>query len=84
MTCSWIQTLRKPKILDMSIFDWVASLLAAALAGYFLFKLRGWFNWTLFIVGWTLAGVAIHKLFGVNTMLGYYMGLNPKPIRKEC
>jgi hypothetical protein len=84
MACSWIQSLRKPKILDMSIFDWVTSLLAAFLVGYFLMKLRGYINWALFIVGWTLAGVAIHKLFGVNTMLGYYMGLNPKPIRKEC
>jgi hypothetical protein len=83
MACSWIQTLRKPKILDMSIFDWVTSLLGAALLGYFL-KLRGYFNWTLFLAGWTLTGVAAHAAFGVNTMFGYYLGINPKPIRKEC
>lgn len=83
MACSWIQTLRKPKILDMSIFDWVTSLLAAALVGYFL-KLHGYVNWTVFLVGWTLTGVAIHAAFGVNTMFGYYLGLNPKPIRKSC
>jgi hypothetical protein len=83
MACSWIQTLRKPKILDMSIFDWIASLLVAALVGYYL-RIRGYINWFLFLSGWTLFGVAIHALFGVHTMLGYYLGLNPKPSRKEC
>jgi len=83
MACTWIQFLRKPKILDMSIFDWVVSLLAAAILGYFM-KLRGYIQWTVFLVGWTLAGGAIHAAFGVNSMFGYYLGLNPKPIRKDC
>ena len=33
---STIETLRKPKILGMSIFDWVASLTGAVLIGIFL------------------------------------------------
>jgi hypothetical protein len=67
----------------MSIFDWVTSLLGAALLGYFL-RLRGYVNWIVFLSGWTLTGVAIHAAFGVNTMFGYYLGLNPKPVRKDC
>jgi hypothetical protein len=33
---------------------------------------------------WILFGVVVHLYFGINTMLGYYLGLNPKPIREEC
>jgi hypothetical protein len=68
----------------MSIFDWIASLLGAFLVGYFLLKLRGYTNWAVFIVAWTLAGVGIHAAFGVNTMFGYYLGINPKPVRTIC
>ena len=81
--CSWIQTLRKPKILNMSIFDWLASLLAAVLVGRY-FGITGYAKWVIFLLAWTFGGVAIHHYFGVNTMLGYYLGLNPKPIRAEC
>lgn len=80
--CSTIQGLRKPKVFDMSIFDWIASLLLAAIFGYFL-KLRG-FAWVLLIFFWILFGVVVHLYFGIDTMLGYYIGLNPKPIREEC
>ena len=38
---------------------------------------------TLLVI-WTLGGVAIHYAFGVNTMLGHYLGLNPLPVRAEC
>lgn len=81
--CTTIQRLRKPKILDMSIFDWVASLLAAALAAYYM-GIRGYIHWLLFFIAWTLTGVLVHTGFGVNTMFGYYLGLNPKPIREDC
>ena len=80
--CTTIQLLRKPKMLNMSIFDWVTSLLAAAILGFYL-GIKG-YQWGPFIVGWILFGVAAHYAFGVNTMLGYYLGLNPPPERKEC
>ena len=80
--CTTIQTLRKPKILKMSIFDWLISLLVAVLVGYF-FKIRG-FIWIPFLFAWILLGVAVHSYFGVNTMLGYYLGINPIYIREEC
>lgn len=78
--CTTIQRLRKPKILDMSIFDWVTSLLGAFLIGKFF----GVKNWLLFIFAWIAFGVFAHWYFGINSMFGYYLGINEKPIRKDC
>jgi hypothetical protein len=80
--CTWIDKLRGPKILDMSIFDWIASLLGAVILGHML-NLETPLNWVLFLIAWTAFGVLIHYAFGVSTMLGYYLGLNPKPERKK-
>ena len=80
--CTPIQALREPKILDMSIFDWVTSLFAAWLVGRW-FKISG-LQWPLFLIGWIIFGIVTHKAFGVNTMLGYYLGLGPKPVRTPC
>jgi hypothetical protein len=73
-----INTLRGPKILNMSIFDWVVSIAGAFLLG----KLLGVKQWALFLVAWVLFGIWVHWVFGVKTMLGYYVGLNEKPERK--
>jgi uncharacterized membrane protein YcaP (DUF421 family) len=75
---SWIETLREPKILDMSIFDWIISLVVAATVGKWL----GINQWPLFLVVWIAFGIWAHWLFGIETMLGYYVGLNEKPERK--
>jgi hypothetical protein len=80
--CTPLQYLRKPKILNMSIFDWVTSLLGAGLFGWWL-GLKG-IQWLWFLLAWVVFGVVTHLAFGVDTMLGYYLGLNPKPERKEC
>jgi hypothetical protein len=82
--CSPIQALRGPKIFDMSTFDWVTSLGAAAIVGHFAMHLKKPIHWVVFLVAWTLTGVLIHLAVGVDTMLGYYLGLNPKPVRKPC
>ena len=79
--CTTIQKLRKPKILNMSIFDWITSLLGAILVGYFM-GLKTTVSWLLFIFLWIILGVITHWLFGVNTQFGFYLGLNPKPDRK--
>ena len=78
---SLLSQLRKPKILDMSVFDWVTSLLAAYLVGLYAFKIKGLVYWGIFIVCWILFGVFAHKVAGVDTMLGYYLGLNRPPKR---
>lgn len=74
-----IQTLRKPRIFGMAIFDWTLSLGFGWIVGHYWLHIKTrqhMINWLLL---WTLFGILIHKLFGVNTMLGYYLGLNPKP-----
>jgi len=82
--CTPIELLRKPKLLGMSIFDWVVSLLFAILVGYFILKLKSIFSYIVWFILWTLFGIIVHRIFNVNTMLGYYLGLNPKPVRKQC
>lgn len=82
--CSTLDYLRKPKIWDMSIFDWATSILGAILIGYFILGLRSLSSYIIWIIIWTFIGIAIHYALGVNTMLGYYLGINPKPERKNC
>ena len=66
----------------MSIFDWVASLLGAFLLAHFL-SIK-YSHMVLFLLFWVLFGVVVHAYFNVPTMLGYYLGLNEKPVRTEC
>lgn len=77
-----IQTLRAPTIAGMPLFDWAGSLIAAYLVGRVL-HINGW-SWVPWLIIWTLFGVLVHYLLGVNTMLGYYLGVNPKPKRMSC
>jgi len=76
-----IETLRGPKILDMSIFDWITSIAGAILLGKWL-GIKGFEQWIGFILAWIVFGIVVHWVFGVKTMLGYYVGLNEKPERK--
>ena len=71
--------LRKPKIFGMAIFDRTVSLLLGLLVGWLL-SVKG-IGWIPFLVAWVLFGIAVHAVFGVNTMLGYYLHLNPIPVR---
>ena len=73
--------LRKPKILDMSIFDWVTTLIGGYLLAHYLFKLNDTQSIVVFEIGFIIFGIIVHKLFGINTMLGYYLGINDKPKR---
>jgi len=73
--------LRKPKILDMSIFDWVTALIGGYLLAYYLFNISDINLIIMFEFGFILFGIIVHKIFGVNTMLGYYLGINEKPLR---
>jgi hypothetical protein len=77
-----MDALRKPKILDMSIFDWITALLFGYLLAKYLFKLSDTSSIVLFEISFIVFGIIVHKLFGINTMLGYYLGINDKPIRK--
>jgi hypothetical protein len=73
-----IQTLRSYRVAGMAAFDWLASLLGAALIGYFLFHLDSPLAWVTFVFAWIAFGVIVHLALGVPTMLGYYFGLNDR------
>jgi hypothetical protein len=77
MDCSLIEKLRSPKILDMSAFDWITSLMGAVLVGKWI-QTKDWFT---FILAWIAFGVVAHLIFGVDSMFGYYIGVNKKPVR---
>ena len=84
--CGTIDLLRKPKVLDMSIFDWVTSLLGAWIVGVYVIGLKGAgaLVWCVYLLFWVMLGVLAHCVFGVPTMLGYYIGVSTKPVRKAC
>lgn len=81
--CTLIDKLRQPKIADMSIFDWLTSMVAAVLIGVAI-GIKNPMSWIMFSSGWVLFGIIMHWIFGVPTMLGYYLGINNKPVRKNC
>lgn len=80
-----IQTLRKPKIFGMAIFDWVMTLLGSYLLTYLIYNYYHKYHFTTLYVIVTIKlvilGIFLHWLLGVKTMLGYYLGINSKPLR---
>jgi hypothetical protein len=69
--------LRSLRLFEIAVFD----VLGVALAAYIFNKMcpntsrTGWF-WLLFSFG-----IVVHKILGVDTMLGYYLGINGVPRR---
>lgn len=89
-----IKELRKPKILNMAIFDLVATLLIAHIVHYILWsnplditdkKKRTWIQYlsSLMIIYITFIGIGVifHRIFKVQSALSAYIGFNEMPIR---
>jgi len=76
-----LEKLREPKVGGMAAFDWTMSLLAAFIVGRYILNLKSKKDWVLWIFIWICIGVFVHKVLGIDTMLGYYLSLNPKPDR---
>lgn len=71
-----INTLRKPKLYNIAIFDLGGTLIGAyVLADY----MDG--NPYEYMAMAIIAGIIVHKLLGINTALNYYLGLSPPPTR---
>lgn len=77
-----VTTLRRPRIFGIAIFDLVGSYATALAIGYWLLRMRTCIEWIAWLLAWTAFGVIVHAMLGVPTMLGYYLGINHKPIRK--
>lgn len=69
-----LKTLRTPKIFNIAIFDLSATLLFAY---YLAVRFNG--NKIYYMVGALLLGIFVHWIFGINTMLNYYLGLSDVP-----
>lgn len=75
-----IARLRAPRVAGMALFDWTASLLAAALIGRYALGLGASpAAWAAWIAAWVAFGVLVHVALGVPTTLGYYLGVNARP-----
>ena len=91
MSCNIIDKLRGPKVLNMSIFDWVATFLVAVILSLVLHSITK-INYLILIIllfsSLIILGVVIHKALGIPTMFNYYLGLNNKESvlknRKVC
>lgn len=79
--CTLIEKLRSPKILDMSTFDWITSMMGALAIGKWVLHLKSVAAWAAWIVAWIAFGVIVHMIFKVKSMFGYYIGVNEKPVR---
>jgi hypothetical protein len=79
---SLIEKLRKPKIFDMALFDWVSSIL---LTLYISYKYNNdKYDNIIFIkslIIMIILAVSIHYIFNINTKFNYYLGLNDNPKR---
>ena len=65
MSCTWLDTLRKPKILNMSIFDWLLTLLGSFTIGHLVYSNYKMNYWNLVFP----AGHRLHQpeQFGCDT-----------------
>lgn len=81
---SFIQTIRKPRILGMSIFDIVTGFLGMVIVFLLAWKwhfpkLSPWRFVGAAVLLMFPVGIAFHIVFGVNTSLNYRLGLSYKP-----
>lgn len=85
-----LETLRKPKVFDIVVFDTVAALLGAIILWAIVYaitkKTEKESKWVMgphwiphFIVLTFLLGIFAHRIVKRPTKLNYYLGLGPDP-----
>jgi hypothetical protein len=94
--CTLIEILRTYQVFGLAIFDWTLTYISAYFIAYIVFTILKYFKvirstksnsrMLIFSTFITLVGSAIyiHYLFGIHTMLGYYLGLNDYPNVVKC
>lgn len=63
----------------MKIIDWLTFFMGSGLIGALVFKLKGAQAWAIFLLAWTFILVYVHRILGIQTQVGYYLGLNKDP-----
>lgn len=76
---SIVTELRKYKIMKMAIFDWSLVIIAAIIWTWYTNSDNKLITFLKIFTGLVILGVIIHKLLGIPTMFGYYLGVNEKP-----
>ena len=71
--------MKQPVIFGLTLLQWAASFMGVGLIGAFVLKLKGPQAWGLFLLAWTLFGMIMLRVFGIQTQLGYYLGLVKDP-----
>lgn len=72
-----IDTLRKPKIADFVIFDWIATILSAYVISSFTD-----YNFIIVLIILLIISVILHIVFKVDTKTNYLLGISDYPIRE--
>lgn len=78
-------SLRSVKVLDIAVFDVLATVALALLVLWAVRRYRPYRErrvgvLAMVVFAWVfLTGVVVHLAFGVDTKLGFYMGLNRDP-----
>ena len=80
-----IAQLRQPKIFDMAIFDWVATLVVAYIIAVLVHeRLAVKPDKTRFIILTSvlaiILGIFVHIVMGIPTGLNYHLGLSQRPL----
>lgn len=70
------------KVLGLTLVNWLAIFAGSGLVGYAL-KLKGAQSWGVFLLAWILVGTLIHKVFGIQTQAGYYLGVQDEAVYPE-
>jgi hypothetical protein len=69
-----LEYLRSFRIAKMAIFDWVATIIGAAVVSYW----KGW-NFIVVLIILLVISIPLHIVFGVRTYTNYYLGLDKEP-----
>lgn len=87
--CTTIDKLRQPKLFNMAIFDWIATIFFIYIIAYYTSSSNNFWTYfaTLCFIG-ILCAIFVHWYFNIPTMFNYYLGINTKESviknRKNC
>lgn len=74
-----IQELRGPKVLNMAVFDWVATAAAAVVSTHIIYRCKDKITYSNYISTFVILiviAIITHVMIKQPTMLNAYLGLN--------
>lgn len=74
--------LRQTTIYGMTLIDLATTVFAVFLV-WLIFGFRTPRAFLILLAITLIAGIMVHLYLGIDTMIGYYIGVNPRPWRPE-